>query len=66
MPLLTRDEARAKLGGVSEGHFSKIVAGKVKGNPPIPHVQLGRRQMFREETLDKYISDLEARCSKAH
>jgi hypothetical protein len=48
-------------------HFSKLVNGKVKGLPPLPVVQIGRRQLFREESVQQWILDVEKmnKCSTA-
>jgi hypothetical protein len=48
-------------------HFSKLVDGKVKGLPPLPCVQIGRRQLFREESVQQWIDVEKTRkCSVAH
>jgi hypothetical protein len=59
MALLTRSEVIVRL-RVTPGHFSKIVNGKVKGLPRLPAVLLGRRQLFREETIDAWLREVEA------
>lgn len=66
-PLLTREETMQRL-RLKAAHFSKLVNGKVKGLPPLPVVQIGRRQLFREEAVEKWIIDVEKtkRCSTAH
>lgn len=66
-PLLTREETMERL-RVKPAHFSKLVNGKVKGLPLLPCVQLGRRQLFREEAVQQWIIDVEKRkqCSTAH
>lgn len=48
-------------------HFSKLVNGKVKSLPPLPVVQIGRRQLFREESVQQWIIDVEKmkKCSAA-
>lgn len=63
--LLTRDEVRTRL-RISAAHFSKIAAGKVRGLPKLASVPLGRRQMFVDTTVDRWIRDVEAKsCSTA-
>ena len=66
-PLLTRDETMERL-RLKSAHFSKLVNGKVKGLPPLPVVQIGRRQLFREEAIQQWIIDVEKtkKCSAAH
>jgi hypothetical protein len=65
--LLTRGETMARL-RVKAAHFSKLVNGKIKGLPPLPCVQIGRRQLFREESVEQWIIDVERtrKCSAAH
>jgi hypothetical protein len=64
--LLTRDEAMARL-RLRPSFFSKVSNGKVKGLPPLPVVRIGRRQFFREESLDQWIIDVEGKsCSADH
>jgi hypothetical protein len=66
-PLLTREETMKRL-RLKAAHFSKLVNGKVKGLPPLPCVQIGRRQLFREESVQQWIIDVEKskKCSAAH
>ena len=54
MGLMTRKEVIDRL-RITPGHFSKITNGKVKGLPHLPCVQLGRRQLFREESVNEWI-----------
>lgn len=56
--LKTRAEVLAML-KVSPGHLSKIVNGKVKGLPRLRPVNIGRRQLFREETVNKWLAEVE-------
>jgi len=63
--LLTREEAMARL-RLKAAFFSKITNGKVKGLPTLTSVRIGRRQLFREETLNQWIIDVESRsCNGA-
>jgi hypothetical protein len=64
MALRTREEAIDRL-RLKPAHFSKVVNGKVKGLPPLPCVRIGRRQLFRDETIDQWVLDVEALCRKA-
>ncbi len=59
MTLLTRAETIARL-RLKPAFFSKIANGKVKSLPRLKVVQMGRRQMFREETIEQWILDVEA------
>lgn len=65
--LLTREETMARL-RLKAAHFSKLVNGKIRGLPPLPCVQIGRRQLFREEAVQQWIIDVEKtkQCSAAH
>lgn len=47
-------------------HFSKVTNGKVKGLPKLACVRIGRRQLFREETLLNWILEVEKQsCNEA-
>ncbi len=64
--LLERHEAMDRL-RLKASHFSKIVNGKVKGLPRLKHVRLGRKLLFREDTLNQWIAEVEsASCSADH
>ena len=64
--LLDRKEAMAVI-RLKAAHFSKLVNGKIKGLPPLACVRIGRRQLFRSETLRRWILDVEAQsaCKRA-
>jgi len=63
--LLTREEAMAQL-RLKPAFFSKVVSGMVKGLPPLACLRIGRRQLFREDTVNQWILDVEAKsCSPA-
>lgn len=64
MALLTREEAMARL-RLKPAFFSKVASGKVKGLPALACVRIGRRQLFREETIDRWILDVEANSCSA-
>jgi hypothetical protein len=40
---------------VVRAHICNIVAGRVRGCPPIPSVSLGRRKFVRREALQSWI-----------
>jgi excisionase family DNA binding protein len=52
--LLTVKEV-AELLHCSKAHICNIVAGRVRGCPPIPSVSLGRRKLVRREALQSWI-----------
>lgn len=47
--------AVAELLHCSKAHICNIVAGRVRGCPPIPSVSLGRRKLVRREALLSWI-----------
>ncbi len=59
--LLTIPEAAALL-RCSRPHIQNILAGKVKGVPPLPFVALGRRKLIRRESLFRWLEKAEAEC----
>lgn len=61
--LLTREEAMARL-RLKPAHFSKVASGKVKGLPKLACVRIGRRQLFREQTLAAWIIEVETLSCK--
>jgi hypothetical protein len=62
--LLTREEAMERL-RLKPAHFSKVANGKVKGLPRLACVRIGRRQLFREETIARWIVEVEnISCNK--
>jgi hypothetical protein len=60
--ILTRGEVMSIL-RVKPSHLSKIVNGKVKGVPRLIALQIGRKQLFRSETVRAWILEVEARAS---
>ena len=56
--LFTRKEAMDRL-RLKPAHFSKVASGKVKGLPKLACVRIGRRQLFREETINRWIIAVE-------
>ncbi len=45
----------ARILHCSKAHVCKIIAGRVRGCPPIPCVLLGRRKLVRREALLSWI-----------
>jgi hypothetical protein len=39
----------------SKAHICNVIAGRVRGCPPIPSVSLGRRKLVRREALQSWI-----------
>ena len=55
--LLTVDEVAERLGVTKDWVWAQARAGR------IPHVQLGRYRRFREEALERWLAELEARSA---
>ena len=51
--------AAADYLGVSRSHLSHLLAGKVPGVPPIPHVRAGRRALIRRAVIDRWLLEQE-------
>jgi hypothetical protein len=63
--VLTRAETMKRL-RMKPAFFSKLTSGKVKGVPPLPCVRVGRKQLFLEESLNKWMIEVEAKsCNGA-
>ena len=60
--LLTRPEAMDAL-GISAGHFSRLVNGKLPNLPKLPVVWIGRAMRFRQASIDQWILDAEQRSA---
>ncbi|MFN9297879.1 MAG: helix-turn-helix domain-containing protein [Acidobacteriota bacterium] len=48
----------------SKAHLCNILNGKVRGIPQLPAVRVGRRLLFRRESLERWLGEVEARCSR--
>jgi len=44
----------------SRAHVQNLLAGKVKGAPPLPFLQLGRRKLIRRESLLRWLERAES------
>jgi excisionase family DNA binding protein len=44
----------------SRAHMCNIVNGKVPGIPRLPSVRVGRRVLFRRESLEQWLQEVEA------
>lgn len=44
----------------SRAHLSNIVNGKVRGIPRLPTVRIGRRVLFRRESLELWLQQVES------
>ena len=59
LDLLTRQEAR-KIFRLSEGSFDRLVKSGT-----VPHVQLGRRKLFRASSLDQFLERTESAAGQS-
>jgi len=57
--ILTLAEAASFL-RCSKSHLSNILNGKVQGIPPLPTVRVGRRVVFRRESLEEWVQEVES------
>jgi len=59
--VLTIKEA-AEVLRCSKAHVQNLLAGKVKGAPPLAFIPLGRRKLIRRESLQRWMEMAEGRC----
>jgi hypothetical protein len=50
----------------SRAHLSNIVNGKVHGIPRLPTVRIGRRILFRRESLELWLQEVESTTPARH
>ena len=50
----------AALVRCSRAHLSNVVNGKVHGIPRLPAVRIGRRVLFRRESLESWLQQIES------
>jgi hypothetical protein len=43
----------------SRSHLSNVLNGKVRDVPPLPFVRIGRRVLFRQESLEHWLRQIE-------
>jgi excisionase family DNA binding protein len=58
-PIMNLAEA-AKLVRCSRAHLCNVINGKVRGIPHLPTVRIGRRVLFRRESIEQWLRELEA------
>jgi excisionase family DNA binding protein len=44
----------------SRAHLCNVIKGKVRGIPHLPTVRIGRRVLFRRESLEHWLREVEA------
>lgn len=54
----------ATLVRCSRAHLCNVINGKVRGIPHLPTVRIGRRVLFRRESLEQWLRELEASGEK--
>lgn len=57
-PILNLAEA-ATFVRCSRAHLCNVVNGKVRGIPHLPTVRIGRRVLFRRESLEQWLREVE-------
>jgi excisionase family DNA binding protein len=57
--VLNLTEAAALL-RCSRAHLCNIVNGKIRGIPSLPSLRIGRRVLFRRESLEQWLRQIEA------
>lgn len=62
--LLTCAETAKRI-KISKGQLSKLINGKVPGVPPLKTARLGRRVLVREDTLERWLEEVES-CNAGH
>jgi len=50
----------AALVRCSRAHLSNIINGKILGIPRLPAVRIGRRVLFRRESLELWLQQIES------
>lgn len=60
--ILSLAEAAA-LVRCSRAHLCNLANGKVRGLPRLPSVRIGRRVLFRRESLERWLRELETAAS---
>jgi hypothetical protein len=56
----------AALVRCSRAHLSNVVNGKVHGIPRLPTVRIGRRVLFRRESLELWLQQVESLTPAGH
>lgn len=58
-PVILNLAEAALLVRCSRAHLCNIVNGKVRGIPRLPTVRIGRRVLFRRESLEQWLREVE-------
>ena len=60
MPKVLNLTEAAALVRCSRAHLCNVINGKVRGIPHLPTVRIGRRVLFRRESLEQWLREVEA------
>ncbi len=60
MPKVLNLAEAATLVRCSRAHLCNVINGKVRGIPHLPTVRIGRRVLFRRESLEQWLREIEA------
>lgn len=60
VPVVLNLAEAAALVRCSRAHLCNIVHGKIRGIPLLPTVRIGRRVLFRRESLEQWLEEVEA------
>ena len=60
MPKVLNLAEAATLVRCSRAHLCNVINGKVRGIPHLPTVRIGRRVLFRRESLEQWLREVEA------
>ena len=61
--ILTVKEAALML-RCSKAHLCNVLNGKVAGVPQLPAVRIGRRVLFRRDSLEQWLREVESRVER--
>jgi len=61
--VLTVKEAALML-RCSKAHLCNVLNGKVAGVPHLPAVRIGRRVLFRRDSLEQWLREIESRVER--
>lgn len=59
--VLTIKEAAVVL-RCSKAHLQNLLAGRIRGTPPLPFIPIGRRKLIRRDSLLRWMERVENAC----
>ena len=63
--IMTSEEAAQEL-RCSRAHITHLAQGTVRGVPRLPSIRMGRRRLFRRESLRNWVAEVEALSVPLH